>query len=904
MIDRVKIIDFEIDGPDYPLEGLEGYGRIKVLVRLHGIPVGYVELPLSSPHLDAEDLRRIATRRLEGPILQHYLRDAVEGPLPPEGISLDELLDLPHPVSERTLPSVTVAVCTRDGTENLRSCLDSLLRLDYPDLDLLVVDNAPSDVATERLVNGSYSRVRYVLEPRPGLDWARNRAVDEARGTIIAYTDDDVVVDQGWVTALVEAFEDPQVMAVTGLVAPYELETEAQVLFERYAGRGFGRGFERKYWRMDREGGGRALDYLGAGQYGTGANMAFRRALFGRVGRFDPALDVGTVTNGGGDLEMFFRVLNEGHLLAYEPSAVVRHRHRRSYTQLRAQLADNGVGLYSYLVRTALTYPDIRGDVIRFGTWWFWRWSIRRLILSYVRPSRFPRDLILAELRGSLAGILRYPKARRHAARVASSAGGRVLGPSPVSVPTRGRSARPGTSVCVRMIDLGRPLRGLHDVADYAGVRVFVALDDRLLGSVDIASHHGPLSAVRLREAIVGELGLRLLGQDPRVGPSVLWEEAMAQLRRRSLPDGARDTAGWCLPTEVSVSIVVATFDRPDDLRECLQRLTTQGSPRPVEIVVVDNNPTSGLTPPVVAEFPGVVLVDEERQGLAYARNRGFATSSGEIVVATDDDVLAPSGWLEKLVAPFTKPDVMVVTGNTLPAELETTAQRRFEGYGGLGRGFAPKEVDGKWFDALHRQAVPTWTLGATANAAFRASVFSDLEVGLMDEALGPGTPTGVGEDTYLFYKVLKAGHTIEYEPSAYVWHRHRREKRALRNQLYNYSKGHVAYHLTTLLRDGDVRAVPYLTYRLPLWRLKSLTRYAKRLMRRKDRYPLSLTLLEILGNLVGPWGLWRSSRRVERLGRSDPYAPPDKREAALKGTQPAEPNHQGGHRGRPRQNG
>ena len=48
----------------------------------------------------------------------------------------------------------------------------------------------------------------------------------------------------------------------------------------------------------------------------------------------------------------------------------------------------------------------------------------------------------------------------------------------------------------------------------------------------------------------------------------------------------------------------------------------------------------------------------------------------------------------------------------------------------------------------------------------------------------------GVGEDTYLFYKVLSAGYTIVYEPGAYVWHRHRRDLRALCRQIYNYSKG------------------------------------------------------------------------------------------------------------------
>src|SRR5262245_37970785 len=112
------------------------------------------------------------------------------------------------------------------------------------------------------------------------------------------------------------------------------------------------------------------------------------------------------------------------------------------------------------------------------------------------------------------------------------------------------------------------------------------------------------------------------------------------------------------------VSVIVASFDRPDDLRECLSHLVVQETRRAVEIIVVDNHPASGLTSPVVAEFPGVQLVIESRRGLAYARNKGFLTSRSEIIVATDDDVIAPRDWLEKLVVPFVEPEVMVVTGN------------------------------------------------------------------------------------------------------------------------------------------------------------------------------------------------------------------------------------------------
>ncbi len=318
-----------------------------------------------------------------------------------------------------------------------------------------------------------------------------------------------------------------------------------------------------------------------------------------------------------------------------------------------------------------------------------------------------------------------------------------------------------------------------------------------------------------------------------------------------------------------TVSIVVATYDRPDDLRICLRALLSQETARQVELIVVDNHPASGLTAPVVAEFPGVVLVNEPRQGLAYARNAGFLASQGAIVVTTDDDVTAPPGWLERLLAPFAHPEVMVVTGNTLPLELETRAQHLFEAYGGLGRGAEDKRVGSEWFRSFRFQAVPTWRLGATANAAFRATIFSHPEIGLMDEALGPGMPSGVGEDTYLFYKVLKAGYTLVYEPNAVVLHKHRRELSALRRQLYDYSKGHVAYHLTTWLRDGDLRALFHVCCLLPPWRIFQLGKLCWRQLRGDNPYSLSLLALEIRGNLAGPLGLWRSRRRVAHEGRS-----------------------------------
>jgi hypothetical protein len=160
-----------------------------------------------------------------------------------------------------------------------------------------------------------------------------------------------------------------------------------------------------------------AYRYGATGAYGTGANMAFRRSLFARIGGFDPALGAGTPTRGGDDLEMFFRVLKEGHALAYEPRAVVRHRHRRSMEELLSQIEAHGISFSSYIVRSALAYPDERIGLVRLACWW-WAKLAFRVLWPRSGPTWALRRLALAELRGCLLGLNRYPLAKRAAARL------------------------------------------------------------------------------------------------------------------------------------------------------------------------------------------------------------------------------------------------------------------------------------------------------------------------------------------------------------------------------------------------------------------------------------------------------------------------------------------------------
>ncbi len=176
--------------------------------------------------------------------------------------------------------------------------------------------------------------VSYFREDRTGLDVARNTGARLAETDIVAYADDDVVLHHRWLERLANAFDAPDIMAVTGLLLPGELDTPAQQIFERYWG--FGRGYQRidfgpEYFARVRGYG------CPAWVIGAGASMAFRRSTFDEVGWFDERLDVGAA-GCSGDSELWYRILAAGGRCRYEPSAVAFHTHRREYDDLRKQI--------------------------------------------------------------------------------------------------------------------------------------------------------------------------------------------------------------------------------------------------------------------------------------------------------------------------------------------------------------------------------------------------------------------------------------------------------------------------------------------------------------------------------------------------------------------------------------
>jgi GT2 family glycosyltransferase len=230
----------------------------------------------------------------------------------------------------------SVVVCTRDRPEQLRRCLTSIARSTVAPQEVIVVDNSPGSGLTSRVVR-AFPDVRYLAESRAGLSVARNTAIENAVGEIVAFTDDDATVHPDWLGRLIEGFTGPDVMAVTGLVLPEELATESQVVFEKALG-GFNHGyrsmsFGRRFFEESK------AIAAPVWKIGAGANMAIRRQAYDIVGPFDERLGAGA-TGCSEDSEFWYRLLALGWECRYQPSAVVFHCHRADRLGLERQARD------------------------------------------------------------------------------------------------------------------------------------------------------------------------------------------------------------------------------------------------------------------------------------------------------------------------------------------------------------------------------------------------------------------------------------------------------------------------------------------------------------------------------------------------------------------------------------
>lgn len=327
----------DLDGTRITLAGAEGFKRARFLVWSGDQPRGFVEAPTVNSAVDVAAIRA-------------------------------EVAELPEVVArwsgDGDLPPISVVVCTRDRTDHLRDVLGNLAELHYPHYEVLIVDNNPNSGLTPPVVEAAAGEnVRLISAAGQGLSIARNAALKSARYDIVAFTDDDVVVDRNWLTNLMHGFRrSERVACVCGMVPSAELSTPAQSYFDRRVG--WARRCDPAVFALAEPPDDDPLFPLRVAQFGTGANFAVRKHVALALGGFDEGMGVGSPTGGGEDIDMFVRVLLADQVLVREPAAVVWHRHRRTAEGLEDQIHNYGLGLGAWIAKLVLR-PRTLGMVLR-----------------------------------------------------------------------------------------------------------------------------------------------------------------------------------------------------------------------------------------------------------------------------------------------------------------------------------------------------------------------------------------------------------------------------------------------------------------------------------------------------------------------------------------------------------
>jgi len=312
---------------------------------------------------------------------------------------------------------------------------------------------------------------------------------------------------------------------------------------------------------------------------------------------------------------------------------------------------------------------------------------------------------------------------------------------------------------------------------------------------------------------------------------------------------------------------VIPTREAPVALERCAASiLDADYPPTRLELVVVDSAPVTDRTADTVRHleerYPDahIQLLRDERGGAARARNLGLRSSESPFVVFADGDVVVRRSWLIESLGAFEwSPDIGCVTGLVLPLQLDTRAQLLFQEFGGYGKGFSPivYHVDDP------PAASPLFpyqagVFGTGASMAFRRDVL--LELGGMDEALGPGTPTRSGDDSELLLRTILRGVHLAYNPRAVVWHPDEATMEGLYEQVRGYGVGLGAYLTRTAL--SDPRHALAITRRFAAGAGHLIQSGSKKNTSRTSEYPRGLTAAELVGVARGPWSYFRSRRR------------------------------------------
>jgi len=210
-------------------------------------------------------------------------------------------------------PRVSVVVCAYNAERTMDRCLASLAVLNYPDYEVIVVNDGSQDRTGE--ITESYDFCRLINQPNKGLSAARNAGAEASTGDIVAYTDSDCVADPDWLTYLVAKMEMSDLAACGGPNFPPPEDDLVPAAVAVAPG-----------------GPTHVLISDEIAEHIAGCNMAFRRDVLLQLGGFDPIYRAA-----GDDVDICWRLQDAGYTIGFSPAAVVWHFRRNTVAAYCAQ---------------------------------------------------------------------------------------------------------------------------------------------------------------------------------------------------------------------------------------------------------------------------------------------------------------------------------------------------------------------------------------------------------------------------------------------------------------------------------------------------------------------------------------------------------------------------------------
>lgn len=223
-------------------------------------------------------------------------------------------------------PEISVIICTKDRPHSIKNCLDSLLNSTFKPFEIILVDQSTKNDTRKMALQIKNLNIRYIKARARGLGYARNVGIAAATAPILAFTDDDCIVQKDWLACIFTSFsENSEIDGVFGKTKPYQSHlhvgnicpcTFTSVNDKEHVIQKPG-----KHWE----------------HIGFGNNMAFKKSLFTKVGGFNVYMGAGSIGKSAEDAEFSLRVLVAGKKLFYSPHMQIAHDRWMTEVEMKRQ---------------------------------------------------------------------------------------------------------------------------------------------------------------------------------------------------------------------------------------------------------------------------------------------------------------------------------------------------------------------------------------------------------------------------------------------------------------------------------------------------------------------------------------------------------------------------------------